>query len=81
MRPPVPDLHNVAGNTIVYVVIFRASICAERLKRFQSARIANVMGMKDATSDPHSVTESSFVFHLLFMQVKQILPCGNCVVK
>lgn len=36
-------LRNVAGNIIVYVVIPRASNCAERLERFQSVGIANVV--------------------------------------
>lgn len=63
-------LHNVAGNIIVYAVISRASNCAERLERFQSVGIANVEGVKNATSDPHNVAGSIFIFHFSFMQVK-----------
>lgn len=74
-------LHNVAGNIIVYVVISRASSCAEKLARFQSVGMPNVVEVKDATSDPHNGTGSIFILHFSFMQVKQVLRCGNCVVK
>lgn len=74
-------LHNVTGNIIAYVVISRASNYAEQLERLQSVGIANILRMKDATSDPHSVTGSIFIFHFSPMQVKQMLHCGNCVVK
>lgn len=69
--------HSAAGK----IAISRASDHAEPLERFQSVGITNVVGVKDAASDPHNMTGSIFIFHFSFMQVKQMLSCGKCVVK
>lgn len=70
-------LHSAAGK----IAISRASNCAETLERFQSVGITNVVGVEDAASDPHNMTGLIFIFHFSFMQVKQVLSCGKCVVK
>lgn len=70
-------LHSAAGKT----AISRASHCAQPLERFQSVGITNVVGVKDAASDPHNLTGSIFIFNFSFLQVKQMLSCGKCVVK
>lgn len=65
-------LHSAAGK----IAISTASNHAEPLESFQSVGITNVVGVKDAASDPHSMTGLIFIFHISFIQVKQVLSCG-----